>query len=657
MNSANLPDRDASCKLCRLASNLPRTLRSIVTSDNQPKNHQEVVERYQEKLREQDAIVAQCNRQWSKFAYARGAALLLFVVVAFLAWNEAWAPASWPYYAAGIVFLVFTAVAWKVELLEKSLRRSRMAANMYRESIARCLRNWDDIEVPKVAVPNQLTAVSNDLDMFTDSSIFKLIGITRTPLGTDTLVSWIQSGATADEVAIRQEAAKELAPKLQWREDFQMLCEQLSGSHANPTSFVDWTKSENWFKGREWLLVAARITSVCSILLIVCILFQLVPLTITGPLAILVWLINFGLAVFYSGAIHEEFNQISTQANEARGYVELFNRVAKFDAKSQRLKELQVGFQDAQNGAQKAIGNLGFLTGMAMIRRGSAFLLYLLLEFLFFWDAHILDLMERWKSKHGERVPGWFGDLGHWESLCAIAKLAADEPDWCWPEVVHPKSDAAKVIKAKQLAHPLLGQERVANDAEVGPPGSVLLVTGSNMSGKSTLLRSIGSNSVLAQMGTVVCADSMSLPPLRIETSMRIADSLADGVSFFMAELKRLKQIVDVSTETSWTEEKTMLFLLDEILQGTNSTERQVAVSRVVRKLIDSKAIGCISTHDLDLAKTDELADACRTVHFSEQFVTEGGKEKMTFDYVMKQGIAKTTNALKLLEMVGLGEE
>lgn len=627
-------------------------------SSDQPKTHQEVVDRYREKLREQEAIVDQCNRQWSKFAYARGGALILFVVVAFLAWNEAWAPATWPYYAAGIVFVIFTIVAWKVETLENMLRRSRMAANMYRESVARCLRDWNDIKVPEVEVPARLTAVSTDLDMFTASSIFKLLGITRTPLGTETLSSWIQDGAAADEVAIRQEAAKELAPQLQWREDFQLLCEQLSGSHANPTSFVDWTRTGNWFiGGREWVLILSRVTSVCSILLVVCILFQLFALTITGPALMLVMAINFALSVFFSGAIHEQFNQISTQANEARGYVELFHRVAKFDAKAQRLKELQVGFQDAQSGAQKSIGKLGGLTALAMIRRGTGFLLYLLLEFLFFWDAHVLDLMERWKAKHGERVPGWFGDLGQWESLCALAKLAADEPEWCWPDVVHPKSDAAKIVKATHLAHPLLGQERVANDAEVGPPGSVLLVTGSNMSGKSTLLRSIGSNAVLAQMGTVVCAKSMKLPPLRIETSMRIADSLADGVSFFMAELKRLKQIVDVSKEISASDEKTMLFLLDEILQGTNSVERQVAVSRVVRKLIDSKAIGCISTHDLDLAKTDELANACRTVHFSEQFVTENGKEKMTFDYVMKQGIAKTTNALKLLELVGLGDD
>ena len=624
---------------------------------SQPQKHPEVVDRYREKLREQKAIIDQCNQQWSKFAYARGGVLILFIVVVFLAWNEAWAPATWPYYAAALVFLVFTAVAWKVEMLETALRHSRMAARMYRESVARCLRQWDEIEVPHVEVPPEITAVSTDLDMFTASSIFKLLGITRTPLGTETLAAWIRDGASAEEVAVRQEAAKELAPDLEWREDFQLRCEQLSGSHANPTSFVDWAKSSNWFESRNWLLWAARLTSVCSLVLILCWLTQLLSLVIVGPLVLLIMAINFGLAVIYSGAIHEEFNKVSTQANEARGYVQLFDRVAKYDATSKRLQELQTGFRDGQSGAQKAIGKLGWLTSLAMLRRGTGYLLYIVLEFLFFWDVHVLDLMERWKLQHGDKVHDWFTDLGQWESLCALAKLASDEPEWNWPDVSAPKSDAARIIKGKQLAHPLLGQERVANDVEVGPPGSVLLVTGSNMSGKSTLLRSVGANAVLAQMGTVVCAQTMSMVPVRIESSMRIADSLADGVSFFMAELKRLKQIVDVSKEIATKDNQTMLFLLDEILQGTNSTERQIAVSRVVRKLIDSKAVGCISTHDLDLAKTDDLADACRTVHFSEQFVTENGKEKMTFDYRIKQGIAQTTNALKLLELVGLDDE
>jgi len=316
-----------------------------VQTDNPPQNHQEVVDRYREKLRQQQAIIDQCNRQWSKFAYARGGVLILFLVVLFLAWNGAWAPASWPYYAAAIVFLVFTAVAWKVEKLETSLRHSRKAARMHRESVARCLRQWNDIEVPKVEVPPGMTAVSTDLDMFTDSSIFKLLGITRTPLGTKTLASWIRDVTPADEVAARQEAVKELAPDLEWREDFQLRCEQLSGSHANPTSFVDWAKSPNWFDSRRWLLWVARTTSVFSLILIFCWITQILSLVIVGPAVMLIMAINFTLAVFYSGSIHEVFNQISTQANEARGYVALFDRVAKFDAKADRLKELQSGFR------------------------------------------------------------------------------------------------------------------------------------------------------------------------------------------------------------------------------------------------------------------------------------------------------------------------
>jgi DNA mismatch repair ATPase MutS len=158
-------------------------------------------------------------------------------------------------------------------------------------------------------------------------------------------------------------------------------------------------------------------------------------------------------------------------------------------------------------------------------------------------------------------------------------------------------------------------------------------------------------------MGSVVCAQQMKLPPVRVETSMRIVDSLAAGTSFFMAELKRLKEIVDQAKEYADLGSQTLLFLLDEILQGTNSAERQIAVSRVVDSLISHGAIGAISTHDLDLATTTELKDACVPIHFTEQFETVGGKRRMTFDYQARSGIAPTTNALKLLEMVGLSEE
>ncbi len=189
---------------------------------------------------------------------------------------------------------------------------------------------------------------------------------------------------------------------------------------------------------------------------------------------------------------------------------------------------------------------------------------------------------------------------------------------------------------------------------EVGPSGTVLLVTGSNMSGKSTLLRAIGLNAILAEAGGPVCAADLQLPSLTVTTSMRIQDSLEDGVSFFMAELKRLKSIVDQATEFTGRDDRTLLYLLDEILQGTNSVERHLAVARVLSHLVSKGAIGAVSTHDLELAQSSELADCCRAVHFRETLHGDEGRERMTFDYQLHSGVATTTNAMKLLEMVGL---
>ena len=237
--------------------------------------------------------------------------------------------------------------------------------------------------------------------------------------------------------------------------------------------------------------------------------FSLLPFWISLPWLLGTMAVNFILSVFFSGSIHDQFNAISSQANEASGYTKLFDRVAQCDVSAQRLVELQACFLSSGDGAQKKISKLGSLIGLANIRRGTLFLLYLVLEFLFFWDVHVLVALEKWKRQHGHKVPEWFGKLGQWETLCALAKLAGDEPKWSWPKVASPSSSNDSLIKATQLAHPLLGQERVANDVQVGPPGTVLLVTGSNMSGKSTLLRSIGANAVLADLGTVVCADTM----------------------------------------------------------------------------------------------------------------------------------------------------
>jgi DNA mismatch repair ATPase MutS len=196
---------------------------------------------------------------------------------------------------------------------------------------------------------------------------------------------------------------------------------------------------------------------------------------------------------------------------------------------------------------------------------------------------------------------------------------------------------------------------RVGNDVGVGPPGTLLLVTGSNMSGKSTLLRAIGLNAILAQAGAPVCADELTMPIVDVRTSIRLADSLERGVSLFMAELERLKQIVDAAREPSRT--RPLLYLLDEILHGTNTAERLIAARTVLDHLVKAGAIGAVTTHDLTLAADGALAVASRPVHFTEQVqaaANGNGASALVFDYRLRPGLATSTNALKLLALVGL---
>ena len=626
-----------------------------------PQTRPQVLQYYQEKLDAAEKEVKDSAGQWSAVGIVRGLLLLASILLAAIALVDAFElrPIAGP--IAAVVFVVFILVALYHEGLQTKMRQGKVLITMHRESLARMNRQWKDIKAPKIDIPDWFLATSKDLDLLGDSSVFKLLGITRTPLGTETLKNWIIDGALPEEIQLRQAAVEELKTEFDWRLKFRFECEQLADSQSGPSRFVDWAESPSWFSKQAWVLWLARLTAIASVVGIVGAIAGLVGVgsaALFGCVLGVACGINFLLSVARAGSIHNVFDQVSSRSNDAARYVTLFDMVADFDAKSDRLKQLQSGFARSGDGAQAKMKKLGSMVGIANLRRsGGLFVFYIILQFLFFWDAHVLDLLERWKAKHGKQARDWFDSLGQTEALVALAKLAGDEPDWVFPTVYEASGDQEVVVGGDQVGHPLLDEGRVRNDVQMGPVGTVLLVTGSNMSGKSTLLRSVGSNVVLAQMGTVVCANNFKCPPVRIETSMRIADSLADGVSFFMAELKRLKEIVDTAKTHASNNPRRLLFLLDEILQGTNSVERQVAVSRVVRKLIDDKAIGAISTHDLDLAETTELAKACQTVHFSEQFVEKDGKKTMTFDYQMKPGIAQTTNALKLLEIVGLGDD
>lgn len=621
-----------------------------------PTSHDAVYAEYQSAFEAEQETLRQLSNRWRAFAFTRGGAFLISFVPLLLAartalgFNVPWLVLS------GVLFFVFLVIAFLHERMGRQIRLSRLSVKMHQESLSRIARKLEGVYMPEYDVPDSVEAVSNDLDLFGEFSLYQLLAIVRTPFGARTLGDWISYAADVDEIRSRQIAVEELRPLQQWRQDFRLRCEQLAASQAGPSRFVQWAEGEHWVSKRMPLLWFCRLTSAISVIAILLLLTGVLPLIVAGPILLGTMALNFICSVFFAGSMHEIFNHISSHREEFSHYEVLFEHVMKFESQSPFLKEIQDDLGGRGHDVRTCIRSLGVWNSCANFRRnGVFFILYLIFEFLFMWDIHILERMEHWKTRYGRNVRTWFEALGRWEAVLALSKLAYDHPTWKFPNVVM-SPDEELIVKCKSLGHPLMDHHSVTNDVEVGPAGTVLLVSGSNMSGKSTLLRSLGLNSVLAQMGSVVCAEQMSLPPLQIETSMRIVDSLAMGTSFFMAELKRLKEIVDFAEQLQPRESRTLFFLLDEILQGTNSRERQIAVSKVVENLIQFGAIGAISTHDLELATTEELKDACVPVHFSEQFVDVDGKKQMTFDYKMQRGIAETTNALKLLELVGLGE-
>jgi DNA mismatch repair ATPase MutS len=291
--------------------------------------------------------------------------------------------------------------------------------------------------------------------------------------------------------------------------------------------------------------------------------------------------------------------------------------------------------------------SLNRILGLASLRAGAA-IFHFLIQALTLWDFHVFFALDAWRSRTGCAVRGWMQAIGELDVLSLFARIKADNPDWCFPVVGGNADD--KVFAATNLGHPLIHHERrVGNDVEVGPPRTILLITGSNMSGKSTLLRAIGLNVLLGQAGAPVCAASLRMPPTDLETSIRVQDSLEHGLSYFMAALARLKGVVERSQHPR--DGRTVMYLLDEVLQGTNTAERSVAVRGVARHLLRTGAVGAMTTHDLGLAAEEPFNTTARLFHFSDTVDEQGA---MSFDYRLRPGLATSRNALRLMHLIGI---
>jgi len=357
---------------------------------------------------------------------------------------------------------------------------------------------------------------------------------------------------------------------------------------------------------------------------------------------------SFALASLHRTRIHGIMDQASGGQERFSRYAALLELLLEMDVEAPALKELQDAVHSSPMGASRELQRLGWRLGWADIRLNM--MAHGPIQTLFAWDIHVLASLEGWKKRAGPHVREWLNALGRLEALAALAALKGDHPAWSLPVF---RDEGEPGLLAKGMGHPLLSPTFcVVNDMAIGPAGSFLFVTGSNMSGKSTLLRAVGINVILAQAGGPVCASEMVLTPLQVHTSMRTSDSLSQGVSQYMAELNRIQQVVEAARGG----EGVALYLLDEPLQGTNEAERRVAVQIILKHPLDAGAVGAVATHDLFLDEADHLRETAHAVHL-EGTVGDGDSGPLLhFDYTLKEGRATSTNALALLRAVGLGE-
>lgn len=604
---------------------------------SQPPASFDAAQHYRERIDRFTADYNALHRRWSLIGNVRLAAIILAGFALWQWWGDRESRWLWMIAAAIVAYLVLVVVQ-----REFRSRRDRawriMTVN--ERALARFEQRWDDLPPLPDSGATREHPYAFDLNVVGRASLAQRIGTPVTSDGWDALYTALLEGVSPEEIPARQEAVAELGAQIDLRHAVEAAGLRTDEELPDPEALVTWASDEPWLLRRPALRILSWIGPAALIVLATLWALDVLPAVwMLAPIAL-----NTLVFTLWASLAARRVQSIVPLRDAISGYRDIFGEIASATPQAEMLRRIDDALEGEHDGAMPRTATLGRLVSLA-IPPGA--MLYFPLQMALMWDVHVLELLEQWQARSGRHVRGWLRAAGEWEALAALSVLHHDQPGWAFPEVRH----GADTYQAAELAHPLLPSDQaVANDVEVGPVGRFLFVTGSNMSGKSTLLRAIGANAVLAQAGAPVTAASLVMPPLRISSCMRVEDSLERGVSFFMAELQRLKAVVDNVTADSST---VALYLLDEILQGTNTGERQIASRQVLRSLSKANAIGAISSHDLELIEGTDLEAAAVPVHFAEVFTRDGEAPQMTFDYRLRPGLATSSNALALMEMLG----
>lgn len=481
---------------------------------------------------------------------------------------------------------------------------------------------------------NTAQAYTHDLDIFGKHSLFHNLNRTETYKGKARLAALLSSLLPREEIIQNQVAVKELALKAEWRQEVMGLGKANKDSQALCNKLIYWSKSTaTLIPG--WISIASYVV---PLLLGTSILWYIITGNTDGfTYAGYLFVINLILLSFCSKIMRTEANNTTEIHEILYRYSLIMEQIENESFESVKLQQLKERLWHKNGKASRQVKKLSELfSRMDSINNVFAMILF---NGIFLFHIHTLRSLLKWKKEHAEAISEWLDIIAETEALSSLGNLYFNNPDFAFPEL----NDECR-ISFKNLAHPLLNPAtRIGNDVNFNP--RFMILTGSNMSGKSTFLRSLGVNMALAGIGAPVCAKEAQIHPMPVLVSMRLSDSLSDSESYFFAEIKRLKQIMDNLGN------RPAFVLLDEILRGTNSDDKRTGTIEVVKKMVQLNAIGAIATHDIEVCNTtyeypEQLSNHC----FEVQIVSND----LYFDYTLREGICKNKSATFLMEKMGV---
>ena len=529
---------------------------------------------------------------------------------------------------AGVIFLV---VLWVYHYrIHEKIRYSKGIIGIGKRYMARISGEWVEFRDIGEEFIDSEHPYSSDLDIVGKKSFFQFLNTTHTWHGRQAFAKDLLEGRfSKEELILRQEAVGELSGDVGFTVHMEQVFSEI-GVHKSAERLVDSLQDDDAFvdgKRLRFLMMFAPVVTI--ILVVAALLFGIGELYLAAVAALamqgLGWVLGMGKAHMY-------LEPISRLPYKLEPYSNVMEELQGQEFESAKLRELK-----KQMDASQAIKELSRIADKVNVRHNA--LIWFVVNVLLLWDFWCGFLFEKWRGRYAHLAAGWFQALGEFESLLCFSVL----PNVCSTTSL-PTIAPGKEIIAKEVGHPLIiSDSRVSND--IVCKDNIFIISGSNMSGKTTFMRTVGINLVLAQAGSYICGREMSFSPVRIITSMRIADDLNEGISTFYAELKRIKGIISLGEARP-----DMMFFIDEIFRGTNSVDRLSGAKAVLGRLNALGVIGIITTHDLDLCDIADIYPRIENYSFSEGY-NDG---RISFDYKIRQGRSTTTNAKYLMEMVGI---